>query len=80
MLRSTVNMISLYLKVGLTAMIKFYQFAISPFLPPACKYYPSCSSYSIQCINKYGVVKGITKSVWRILRCNPFSDGGYDPP
>ncbi len=60
-------------------LIKFYQKAISPLFPPSCRFYPTCSEYSVQAINKYGVVKGGIKSVWRILRCNPFNKGGYDP-
>ncbi len=60
-------------------LIKVYQKIISPFFPPSCRYYPSCSEYSAQAISKYGVLKGVGKSVLRILRCNPFSKGGYDP-
>jgi len=60
-------------------LIKFYQKAISPLFPPSCRFYPTCSEYSVQAISKYGVVKGGIKSVWRILRCNPFNKGGYDP-
>lgn len=44
-----------------------------------CKYYPTCSNYAKQAIEKYGVLKGIRLGIWRILRCNPFSKGGYDP-
>lgn len=60
--------------------IKIYQKVLSPFLGNNCRYYPSCSEYSIQAIEKYGVLKGILKSIWRILRCNPFSKGGVDYP
>ncbi len=63
----------------LVYFIKFYQKAISPLFPPSCRFYPTCSEYSVQAISKYGVVKGGIKSVWRILRCNPFNKGGYDP-
>ncbi|MBK8944481.1 MAG: membrane protein insertion efficiency factor YidD [Ignavibacteriae bacterium] len=59
--------------------IKFYQKAISPMFPPSCRFYPSCSNYAIDSFNKYGVIKGGIKSIWRILRCNPFNKGGYDP-
>ena len=48
-------------------------------LPPSCRFYPTCSEYSVQALEKYGVIKGGTKSIWRILRCNPFNKGGYDP-
>ncbi len=60
-------------------LIKFYQKAISPMFPPSCRFYPTCSEYAVQSITKYGVIKGGVKSAWRVLRCNPFNKGGYDP-
>jgi hypothetical protein len=60
-------------------LIRLYQKFISPLLPPSCRFYPSCSEYSAQAFAKYGLLKGFVKSVWRILRCNPFNKGGYDP-
>ncbi|MEW6194140.1 MAG: membrane protein insertion efficiency factor YidD [Bacteroidota bacterium] len=60
-------------------LIKLYQKFISPMFPPSCRFYPTCSEYAIQSFSKYGVFKGGTKAVWRILRCNPFNKGGYDP-
>lgn len=60
-------------------LIKGYQKVISPLLPPSCRFYPSCSEYGIEAIKKHGVFKGGIMTVWRILRCNPFSKGGYDP-
>jgi uncharacterized protein len=60
-------------------LIKIYQKLISPLFPPSCRFYPTCSEYSIQAFKKYGVIKGGAKSVWRILRCNPFNKGGFDP-
>lgn len=61
-------------------LIKFYQLYISPqFGSGKCKYYPTCSQYARTCFEKYGFFKALFKSVWRILRCNPFSKGGYDP-
>ena len=59
--------------------IKNYRKYISPHTKPSCRYYPSCSVYAIQAIERYGVIKGTAKAVWRILRCNPFSKGGFDP-
>jgi uncharacterized protein len=59
--------------------IKFYRRFISPLLPPACRFYPTCSEYAIQAFEKYGFIKGLLLSCWRILRCNPFCKGGYDP-
>ncbi len=64
----------------LIALIRFYKKYISPLKKPSCRYYPTCSDYSIQAIEKYGVIKGTLKSIWRILRCNPFSKGGIDNP
>lgn len=60
-------------------LISLYQRFISKNTAPRCKYYPTCSNYAIEAINEYGVFKGILKSTWRILRCNPLSKGGYDP-
>lgn len=65
-----------YLFIGI---IKLYQRLISPLFPPSCRFYPTCSQYSIEAFHKYGVLKGFIKSVWRIIRCNPFNKGGYDP-
>ncbi|MCW4572461.1 membrane protein insertion efficiency factor YidD [Venenivibrio stagnispumantis] len=68
------------MKKILISLIKFYQKFISPVLPSSCRYYPSCSTYAILAIEKYGVIKGSIKAIWRILRCNPFSKGGVDYP
>ncbi|MCR5216950.1 MAG: membrane protein insertion efficiency factor YidD [Lachnospiraceae bacterium] len=67
-------------KKFLIGMIHFYQRYLSPLKGRStCIYYPTCSCYAIQAIEKHGPVKGTALSVWRILRCNPFSKGGYDP-
>ena len=60
-------------------MIRWYQRSISPSLGANCKYLPTCSQYAVEAIAKYGALKGGLMAVWRILRCNPFSRGGYDP-
>ena len=60
-------------------LIRGYQVAISPLLPPSCRFYPSCSHYAYEAIGRYGLLKGGAKAAWRILRCNPWNDGGYDP-
>ena len=61
-------------------LIKFYRKYLSPLKGhTTCKYFPTCSQYAIEAIEKYGVLKGGLLAVWRILRCNPFSKGGYDP-
>ena len=59
--------------------IKMYQYLISPFFPSTCKFSPSCSKYGIDAINKYGALKGSFLTIKRILKCNPWSNGGYDP-
>lgn len=56
-----------------------YQRFISPLKPPSCRFYPTCSEYAIQAIKKYGILKGIGKSVIRVAKCHPFHPGGYDP-
>ncbi|MGD2162420.1 MAG: membrane protein insertion efficiency factor YidD [Anaerolineales bacterium] len=62
------------------ALIRLYQTLISPALPAGtCRFTPTCSHYSYQAIAKYGALKGLGLSIWRILRCQPFSRGGYDP-
>lgn len=60
--------------------VRFYQKAISPWLGANCRFHPSCSQYTIEAIEKYGVVRGIIKGAYRILRCNPWNPGGDDPP
>lgn len=63
----------------LIALIRVYQYAISPMLGQRCKYYPSCSNYAIGALREHGVIRGVGMASWRLLRCNPFSNGGYDP-
>ncbi|MDY6308935.1 MAG: membrane protein insertion efficiency factor YidD [Lachnospiraceae bacterium] len=60
-------------------MIRFYQRFISPYIGRHCKYTPTCSQYAIEALQKYGCIRGSLLAIWRILRCNPFSKGGYDP-
>lgn len=60
-------------------MIKLYQKYLSPLKSTKCPYYPTCSQYGLEAIQKYGALKGGILAFWRILRCNPFSKGGYDP-
>lgn len=63
----------------LIGSIRFYQKNISAKTAPKCKYYPTCSNYAVEAIKTHGAFKGFFLSVWRILRCNPFSKGGFDP-
>jgi uncharacterized protein len=60
-------------------LIKVYRRFVSPMLPPSCRYWPSCSEYALQSIQKHGVLKGGLLGSWRIMRCNPWSKGGIDP-
>lgn len=60
-------------------LIGGYQRWISPLLPPSCRFYPSCSQYGYEAIERYGVIKGGALALWRLLRCNPLSKGGFDP-
>ena len=64
----------------LIGLIEFYRRYISPLTPPTCRFYPSCSQYAVLAIKKYGVIVGVAKAMWRILRCHPFSKGGVDFP
>ncbi len=59
--------------------IKLYQKIVSPLMGPRCKYYPSCSEYAVQAISKFGILRGLVLAGWRLLRCNPWSHGGFDP-
>ncbi|MBQ8170714.1 MAG: membrane protein insertion efficiency factor YidD [Oscillospiraceae bacterium] len=65
-----------YLFLGI---IKLYRLTLSKILPPACRFSPSCSEYATTAIRRFGAVKGGYLALWRIIRCNPFSHGGYDP-
>jgi len=62
-----------------TAPIVVYRRVISPALPRRCKYEPTCSRYALDAIQTYGILRGVVLATWRVLRCNPWSDGGYDP-
>ncbi len=61
------------------APIRLYQRAISPLLPRRCKYEPTCSAYASQSVQRFGILRGVVLAGWRLLRCNPWSHGGYDP-
>lgn len=67
------------MKQVLTWLVRGYQRFISPLLPPSCRYYPTCSTYMIQALQKHGAIKGSLMGIARILRCNPFVKGGLDP-
>ncbi len=59
--------------------LRFYKGAISPYLPAACRFVPSCSEYAAEAVAKHGLLYGSALALWRVLRCNPFTRGGYDP-
>jgi uncharacterized protein len=61
------------------APIVVYQRVVSPALPRRCKYEPTCSAYAVQAIREFGILRGSVLAAWRLLRCNPLSDGGFDP-
>lgn len=64
----------------LIALVRLYQLTLSPILGRQCRFEPTCSHYFIGAVEKYGALRGSIKGTWRILRCNPFCRGGYDPP
>ena len=67
------------MKRAILRMIRFYQKAMSPLFPPRCRYIPTCSEYALQAVEKYGPLRGGFLALRRLLRCNPFHKGGYDP-
>lgn len=67
------------MKIVLIKLVKVYQRFISPLSAPRCRFYPTCSNYFLQAVEKYGAIKGSMLGIKRILRCHPFSKGGYDP-
>ena len=67
------------MKRFLVIMIRLYQKLLSPLKGQTCRFYPSCSEYSVQAIQKYGLIKGCCKAIIRVLKCHPFHPGGHDP-
>jgi putative membrane protein insertion efficiency factor len=66
-------------KTLLLTLLRGYKWALSPFLPPACRYVPTCSDYAAEAIDRHGAFRGSAMAIWRVLRCHPFVRGGYDP-
>lgn len=60
-------------------LLKTYKWALSPLLPPACRYVPTCSEYAMEAIERHGSLRGTLMALWRLLRCHPLAGGGYDP-
>lgn len=67
------------MKRVLIAIVQGYKKFISPLIPPSCRFTPTCSEYAMEALQKHGAWKGSLLAIWRILRCNPFGKGGYDP-
>jgi putative membrane protein insertion efficiency factor len=67
------------MKKVLIFFLKVYKAGISPYLPKACRFTPTCSEYAMEAIGKHGAIKGTILAAYRLLRCNPFCRGGYDP-
>lgn len=67
------------IKTALIFLIKIYRYLISPLFPQSCRFTPTCSRYSIEAIERYGILKGMVLGMKRVLRCHPFHPGGYDP-
>lgn len=65
---------------ALIALVRVYQWTLSPLVGRQCRFQPTCSNYFIGAVEKYGAVRGSLKGIWRICRCNPFCQGGEDPP
>jgi putative membrane protein insertion efficiency factor len=68
-----------FIRKAVLSLIRLYQYAISPYFPPSCRYVPSCSVYAYQAVEKYGVCRGGFMAIKRVLRCHPLHPGGYDP-
>jgi putative membrane protein insertion efficiency factor len=64
---------------GAVALVRFYQRFLTGLKPPTCRFHPTCSEYAAQAIAHRGLLRGLCLAIWRVLRCNPFSAGGYDP-
>jgi putative membrane protein insertion efficiency factor len=67
------------LKLVFTSLLRFYKAAVSPLLPPACRFVPTCSEYALEAIERYGALRGGWMGLRRLLRCHPFHPGGFDP-
>lgn len=67
------------MKAAMVQILKIYKWLVSPLLPPACRYVPSCSEYAAEAVARHGIFRGVTLACWRLLRCNPLARGGFDP-
>ena len=78
-LQSAVKPAHSKMRVVLISFLKFYKAVISPWMPPSCRFVPTCSEYAREAIERHGVLRGTGMAIWRLLRCQPFCAGGYDP-
>lgn len=76
---SGVELFAILPKKMLICLITVYQKAVSPWLPPSCRFVPTCSQYAVEALQRHGLLTGSALALWRILRCQPFCKGGYDP-
>ena len=67
------------MRIAVIGMLRFYKRCISPLLPSACRFHPTCSEYMLEAVDRYGVLRGLGMGVKRLLRCHPFREGGFDP-
>jgi putative membrane protein insertion efficiency factor len=67
------------MRKAVIATLRFYKRFLSPYLPSACRYHPTCSEYMLEAVSKYGVARGVSMGTRRLLRCHPFREGGFDP-
>ena len=67
------------MRSALAAIFRIYKRFVSPALPPACRFHPTCSEYAAEAVLAHGAIKGLALTIWRVLRCNPWSRGGFDP-
>lgn len=65
---------------ALIGLVRLYQKTVSPLSPPSCRFQPTCSQYTVEALQRYGVLRGSVLALWRVLRCHPFGGHGYDPP
>ncbi len=80
MMTEVVNGLRRFSVHTLVMLVRLYQTILRPVMPSVCRFYPSCSEYFVQAVEKHGPFKGTGKGVWRLCRCNPWSAGGFDPP
>jgi putative membrane protein insertion efficiency factor len=80
MIRKAMDSVRWFASAFLIAGVRCYQICLRPILPAVCRFHPSCSEYFILAVQKYGPLKGGCKGVYRICRCNPLCQGGFDPP